>query len=292
VRPFQSDCLDQIAPALVAAQAQMGDLQTDKKVKAAKYEYSYASLSAIHELTGPVLAAHGLAVIQMMVPFESPISDSAGKPTIQCLGSWRTVLLHTSGQFIAGEHPIAGEWGDPGNIGGATTTASRYNLKGVCALSDTVDPAPAGRAVSRSNGHAVAARQPTPPPRDGPDILDLVEDDEGPDPHSQAGFRSQPEVQRVYAAPPERRPPPPAVAAPRGVMPINGPPCPYPNFPKGGIYGWIKESGLIGWFAELGTANGFPERVLDWNRDQVAWACNEYEIERHAAAPANGHAAR
>lgn len=308
MRPFQSESLDQIVPALLAAQNEMAELVGDKKVEVKNkagqflYDYTYSTLTSLQQSSAPALANNGLVVTQGMVPYEGPPNTF-----MPCLGSWRTMLLHSSGQFIAWEHPIAGAWDNPSDVAGAATSASRVAYKGMTARSEASEPPPAparGRPAARPNGQAPPpAPRRSPPPARQDDIADLPEDD-GPERGSAAWNRLHPEeaarefvreqVAERFGTPggstpaPSRRPPP--SNTPRGVTPADGPPCPCPNWErgKGGFYGWVNDNGLTAWFVALGKREdvGFPDRFKDWSREQEMWACNEYEIERMDAARA------
>ena len=117
---LQSDQIDQLAAALVAApQADIADVHKNAKNKF--LGNTYADLSAVRAAVIPAFASHGLAVLQ---PFVSSAGDLVQFDTSvkrdreyfqvprQVLGSLRTLLVHTSGQWIASELPIATAWGD------------------------------------------------------------------------------------------------------------------------------------------------------------------------------------
>jgi hypothetical protein len=313
-RPMRSDSLDQLAPALIKAQGEMEELPGDKKVEVKNkegrflYDYSYTTLAAIQNIAGPALLKNDLVVTQWMVPYEGP----APPPGVQCLGAWRTELLHASGQFIAGEHPIVGDWSDPGAIGGATTAASRYNLRGVCGLAEPSEapPEPARRSAPRGNGQAPPTRSNGQPPQSPPQR-------QAPQPsnHEDVPFDEIGEQERKAAAKDfvqlgvaERfkpGPPPAAGSAPRtggggrqDVIPPEGPYCPYPRFPvnSGGFWGWIKDNGLTQWFEALGRAHDLPPKMNDYDDVQRSWAAESYNYEREnpgtikTAAKANGRA--
>lgn len=87
----KSDSIKALSAALVAFQGEVPVIPFDSKVKVdtkrgGSYEFSYASLTAIKEVCQPILAKNGLAVSQ-------PITD----------GKIVTILLHSSGEYIASE---------------------------------------------------------------------------------------------------------------------------------------------------------------------------------------------
>ena len=165
MRPFQADSLDQIVPALLAAQNEMANLvgkKVDVKSKTGQllYDYTYSTLMELQQSSSPALFNNGLVVTQGMVPYEGPPNTF-----MPCLGAWRTMLLHQSGQFLAWEHPIAGAWDNPSDVAGAATTASRVAYKGFTARSDSNEPPPTparGRPAARPNGQVPPARSSPP----------------------------------------------------------------------------------------------------------------------------------
>jgi hypothetical protein len=146
---LQSDAIDQLAAALASVQIELTPVTRDKKVATRSFDYSYASLSVILELVQPILSRHGLAVTQTVVPRVEPILaehvetkvDRNGSPIelrypVQSLGSLRTVLVHTSGQWIASELPILAPWGDVQEIGARVTYYRRIALKAIVGLAE------------------------------------------------------------------------------------------------------------------------------------------------------------
>lgn len=107
-----------IAAALVAAQSEMGNA-----VKGSAnpfFKSRYADLNAVREAVIPVLTKHGISVIQ-------PTITRDGRNYV------KTVLLHTSGQYIAGETEILyKEKDNPQAQGSGITYARRYGLQSIC----------------------------------------------------------------------------------------------------------------------------------------------------------------
>lgn len=335
MRQFQSENLDQIAPALSAAQAELEDVVAELEAtipltKGGNFKYKYCDLASVRKVVRPVLAKYGLSFTQPVVPRDEPIMAER----FCVLGSLRTMLLHSSGQWIAGEHPIAGDWTDGKAIGGAISYARRYGLLAICGIAQVDDVSeaaasvPRSRLAQRSNGAAPEGRQPTrghpqnrytpePPPREGPPLEDLAdEQDRGADPGTAPYYRQHPDaMEREDAAreflrqeqaarfgpgsnpaPAVRRVPPKPT---RGATPATGPQCPHPYWEKGkgGMWGWVNDNDLVPWFTALGSREDlkFPDRIVDWSEDQRSWACNEYRVvqqEAHASAqvPVNGRA--
>lgn len=107
-----SESLDKIFPALVAAQAEFPPIPKDGYNPHFKSKFS--SLSAVRNATTPVLAKHGLGVLQF------PTTTQDGKPGLM------TWLIHESGQWINGETVLELSKHDPQSQGGAITYLRRY----------------------------------------------------------------------------------------------------------------------------------------------------------------------
>ena len=308
MRAFQSENIDQLAAAMAAAQAELQDVVATETARVtsrtgSSFDYKYCDLASVRQTVLPVLVKHGLFVIQPMVPRDEGIMAER----FCVLGHLRTVLMHSSGQWIAGEQPIAGDWCNAQAIGSAITYARRYGLAAICGVAQIDDDGQQAthRGYGR-NGHANgsngAPRSSTAPRSDVAPVDEVEPRDEGPEPGSAAYYRQNPDAARDFArqeiaqrfAPPggaERRPPPQQQHARPDVTPATGPACPWPSFPKGGFYGWINDNHLNRHFTDLGKRANFPPRFSDWSSEQVDWACNEYEYDRangHAAAATNG----
>ncbi len=79
------DNIAEIAAALVAAQAEFREIQKDTVAGGAKYQYKYATLDQLMGMVRPVVAKHGLCVMQAVTCKENRTSVT-------------TLLLHSSGQ--------------------------------------------------------------------------------------------------------------------------------------------------------------------------------------------------
>ena len=85
---------------------------------------AYSTLPALLDHVKPILALHGLAVMQSVTE-----------------GGVRTMFLHTSGDiFDAGTYPI-GQMQNPQAQGSAVTYARRYALMAACGVSGSDDDA-------------------------------------------------------------------------------------------------------------------------------------------------------
>ena len=143
-RPFSPQ--EKMAAALVAAINEMPEVGTDSRAKIdskkgakSSFSYQYASLQSILRAVRPVLAKHGLAVVQM---FDGD--------TLQ------TTLVHSGGAMMTSPGaPCAGDAVDVREWGKRATYARRY---AICAL--------LGLAPDKDVDGAPA--QPAPPPQAPP----------------------------------------------------------------------------------------------------------------------------
>ena len=99
------------------------------------FKSKYADLAAIFDAARKPLSANGLAITQTI-----------GN------GVLHTRLLHTSGQWIASEHPLPMS-GRPQEIGSALTYARRYSLSALIGIAaDEDDDATAAEKAHKANG--------------------------------------------------------------------------------------------------------------------------------------------
>lgn len=119
-----SEQLDKIAPALAAALPAVQNAVKDAKNP--HFRSTYATLAAVIDTTKPVLAEHGITVLQ------SP-GWHEGRATVT------TRLLHASGQWIEGtaETPVAKQ--DPQGVGSAITYLRRYGLAALAGITQEDD---------------------------------------------------------------------------------------------------------------------------------------------------------
>lgn len=110
-----SDELAQIAEALAAAQASIGNATKDSKNP--HFRSSYASLASVREACQEALSRHKIAVVQ------SP-SVTADDRLVEVT----TLLIHCSGQWIQGRLQLPADKPTAQAIGSAITYARRYAL--------------------------------------------------------------------------------------------------------------------------------------------------------------------
>jgi hypothetical protein len=305
---LQSESLAELAPALVAAQGELENVVATFVVKTEQFDYKYADLADVRKIVAPIFAKHGLAVTQTFVSRpEALIAERVVyqrqrevRTSLYVLGLLRTTLLHASGQWIASEIPIAGDWGDTQRLGSAITYLRRYSLSAIAGIAQVDDDAataapPIGR-VERP-GRPLPYRQDLPQPNARQPGDDFDEFDDGIDPHHG-------EVDEIRHPGPITPQPRPAAPPANGGGPPFAPsqrtqtPAPasasaashgrVPNFGKGGFYGWAKDHDLVQWFQDLAGNSGLPKSFREWTREQVAWAYGQYE---NAVAAQNDHTA-
>lgn len=123
---MHSENIAEIAAALAKAQSEMQNPQFDSKNP--HFKSSYASLASVRNAVVPVLAKHGISVMQDVV------SRSEGVTCTQ-------LLAHTSGQWIrtAGMFVPVDKFNAHG-FGSATTYARRFSLMALaCVVGDDDD---------------------------------------------------------------------------------------------------------------------------------------------------------
>jgi hypothetical protein len=152
----QSENINELAAALAKAQGTMKAAHFNKTNP--HFKNKYADLTAILEAVRHPLSENGLAIVQT-----PEIMDGAF-----CLV---TRLLHSSGQYIAGEYPLPAQ-ATPQQIGSAITYAKRYSLCAIVGISaDDDDDAEATRkegvmvttVTKRENPHTPMDKEDYPP---------------------------------------------------------------------------------------------------------------------------------
>jgi len=127
----RSETIGELAKALAAAQGEISEAV--KTSENPFFKSRYADLAAVWQACRPVLSKHGLAVSQLS---ETRWTD--GKLGV-CM---TTILMHSSGEFIASELTLYPKVADPQGIGSAITYARRYGLQpivGVVAIGEDDD---------------------------------------------------------------------------------------------------------------------------------------------------------
>lgn len=130
-----SETLGSLATALAKAQAELDNVTKDAKNPHFKSEY--ATLAAITDTVRPVLAKHGLAVMQLP-------GFADGVVTVD------TLLTHSSGEWVRGRSAAPVAKADPQGVGSACTYLRRYSLAALCGIAQADDD---GNSASHAPQH-------------------------------------------------------------------------------------------------------------------------------------------
>lgn len=160
---LHSETMAQVAAALAAAQGKFPSIPRDKTVTVktrtgGSYTFSYAPLDTILNCVRPALAENGLAITQAVV------TDAHNTDNL------RTVLLHSSGEYLANETPVYNGGGDNASqaYGQGLTYARRYGITALLCIAAEDDddgngPGDDFERVTRGNGDQ---RPPATAPKD------------------------------------------------------------------------------------------------------------------------------
>ena len=132
-----SESVTAIAPALVKAGAALGPIGKDATNPA--FRNKYATLDAIMEQVRPVLAAHGLCVLQGVTHPETVDGRVIGL-------SVETRLLHLSGEWVSTVVTLPVEKATAQGAGSAISYGRRYGLSAILGLTAEDDD---GNAASK-----------------------------------------------------------------------------------------------------------------------------------------------
>lgn len=169
---------EQVAAALVAAQAEASAVFKSRKNTA--QHYNYAGLEDFVETARPILSAHGLALtfsVINAVPMDARTTKGGGVQ-YAVLVNLEATLYHQSGQSL--RFAGAGEGQDSGDkaVYKAITGARKYLIAQVLNLTTTDDPEADGPAPQQYQRPAQQQRQQAPPPAQRPpaDAVDAMDD--------------------------------------------------------------------------------------------------------------------
>lgn len=123
----RSDKINQLAAALVKAQADMGYAKKDSNNPF--FKSKYADLTEIISVIKEPLIKHGISFLQLL-------NQDNGMMVVD------TMLLHESGEYIISRTPvIIAKERDPQSAGSAITYARRYGLQAMLGIPATDDDA-------------------------------------------------------------------------------------------------------------------------------------------------------
>ena len=156
--------------ALAKAQSEFPPIPREKKVTVrtkdgGSFTYAYADLAAILAAVRPVLAANGLALVQIL-------EDDGRGPSL------RTELRHSGGGGIYGTFPLPRNPDDPQALGSLLTYLRRYAVTAVLGIAtedddDGAGAKPKGGKPKGGTGGTGAGFTP-PAPKPDPELAGLV----------------------------------------------------------------------------------------------------------------------
>ncbi len=121
---MQSEQINELAAALAKAQGAMGNAAMNRINP--HFKSKYADMSSVLDAIRAPLSANGLSIVQPMQATERGLI-------------LRTVLMHSSGQYIASEYPLPAAQNQQA-MGSALTYARRYSIAAmVCNSADEDD---------------------------------------------------------------------------------------------------------------------------------------------------------
>jgi hypothetical protein len=144
-RVFASASIAKLATALAAAQGEMANATKDSTNP--HFKSKYADLASVREACRP-LSKHGIAILQ-------PTSAEGTSVTVT------TMLVHTSGEWIAEDLTMTAGQNTPQAIGSAITYGRRYGLAAMVGIAPEDDD---GQAASSRVPEVTRAEQPKPEP--------------------------------------------------------------------------------------------------------------------------------
>lgn len=115
----KSESINELAAALAKAQLEMKNPTLDTVNP--YFKSKYASLANVRDTVTPVLAKHGLSVLQLLGKAEGGVSCE-------------TVLIHASGQWLSETLYMPSQKQDAQGYGSACTYARRYALMAICGV--------------------------------------------------------------------------------------------------------------------------------------------------------------
>ena len=130
----KSESIKELCTALIVAKAEFNPIK--KTALNPFFKSKYATLEMVIEATDPALCKSGLSIIQLV----------NGE-------NLETVLIHTSGEWIASETALKAVKQDPQAQGSAITYARRYALSAILGV------------ASEEDDDGNAGTKPTPPPK-------------------------------------------------------------------------------------------------------------------------------
>lgn len=151
----QSESIANLAAALVKASGEMQPVAKDRVNP--HFKNKYATLDAITEAVRPVLAKHGLAIVQGSTVPETNEGVLVGF-------ALETMLIHSSGEWLANSVVMPVEKASAQGAGSAISYGRRYGLSALLGLTSDEDD-DGETATNHAPRAAYTAPRPTPSAR-------------------------------------------------------------------------------------------------------------------------------
>lgn len=134
---MQSEQIGELAAALAMAQAEISCPEKNRTVKVrsksgARYDFRYTTLDQVIETVRPALTVNALWFTQLL-------GAGDGYQREEITYRLRTILMHSSGQWIGTDTPIPVEESGIQSLGSAVTYIRRYALCGILGLAAEED---------------------------------------------------------------------------------------------------------------------------------------------------------
>ena len=149
----KSESIIELAKALALAQAEMKGAVKDSLNPF--FKSAYSDLTSVWDAIREPFTKNGLSFVQA-VNFDSSFPDMVFV---------ETTMLHTSGEYIAGNIGMKPVKQDPQSVGSCITYCRRYGLQALSGVAPEDDD---GNAASAANGKKNTTPPPTTPPKADP----------------------------------------------------------------------------------------------------------------------------
>ena len=141
----KSECISELAKALVKAQADFGPLL--KGSENPFFKSKYADLSSVMDVARGPLSEHGLCFVQTTEEADT------GSIIIE------TTLIHASGEWLSGRLKMPLAKNDPQGYGSAMTYARRYALQAILGLAAEDDDAEGAMTRGKTKSEPKTSRE-------------------------------------------------------------------------------------------------------------------------------------
>lgn len=157
----KSESISKLAVAMIKAQTQLENIEPNKENP--YFKSMYADLASIIDKSKPVLAKHGLVVIQTL--------NGTGDTVVV-----ETTLLHESGEYIGNGVALKSKDMSPQALGSCVTYGRRYSLSAILGISTESDDDGNTSSKPQNDSHNVkeGAKPPVPATKPQEPVLHTV----------------------------------------------------------------------------------------------------------------------